>query len=86
MGIEHKQAQYGWSGNRPVYRTENPISVDDRSLVMVAKVMNAMSDDRGKVVKESSGATVTIQYCDAVLYIKKEDLFYVLRTIRQLNA
>ena len=86
MGIEHKKAQYGWSGNRPVYRTENPISVDDRSLVKVAKVMNAMSDDRGKVVKESSGATVTIQYCDAVLHIKKEDLFYVLRTIRQLNA
>jgi len=86
MGIEHKQAQYGWSGNRPVYRTENPISVDDRSLVKVAKVMNAMSDDRGRVVTGSEGATVTIQYCDAVLHIKKEDLFYVLRTIRQLNA
>lgn len=44
MGIEHKQAQYGWSGNRPVYRTENPISVDDRSLVKIAKVMCIQRD------------------------------------------
>jgi hypothetical protein len=54
--------------------------------VKIAKVMDAMSDDRGRVVTGSEGATVTIQYCDAVLHIKKEDLFYVLRTIRQLNA
>lgn len=86
MGIEHKKAQYGWSGNRPVYRTENPVSEDDRSLVKVAKVMNAMSDDRGKVVTGSTGTTVTIHYCDAVLHVHKEDLRYVLSTIRQLNV